>query len=133
MLFVWSIFVTRMHTMLNKLHINRLLLPVVVAISIIIPAIAGSPTFAMSSMDDMGHSNVDIVSCMNQHQVPTATAIKELDQVDNEDDDPIPPEITYFNPTELRYDQPAKQKTDLIRSSSFRPPDIVILTANLRI
>ena len=119
--------------MLNKLHINQLLLPIVVAISIIIPAVAGSPTFAMSSMDDMGHSEVDIVSCMNQHQVPTATAIKELDQVDNEDDDPIPPEITYLNPTELRYDQPAKQKTDLMRSSSFRPPDIVILTANLRI
>lgn len=123
----------RMHTMLNKLHINRLLLPVVVAISIIIPAIAGSPAFAMSSMGDMGHSNVDIVSCMTQHQAPTATTLKELDQVDNEDDDPIPPENTYFNPSELRYDQPAKQKTDLIRSSSFRPPDIVILTANLRI
>ncbi len=119
--------------MLNKLHINQLLLPIVVAISIIIPAVAGSPTFAMSSMDDMGHSEVDIVSCITQHQVPTATAIKELDQVDNEDDDPIPPENTYFNPSELRYDQPAKQKTDLIRSSSFRPPDIVILTANLRI
>jgi hypothetical protein len=121
-------------TMLHKLHINQLLLPIVVAISIIIPAIAGSPTFAMSSMDDMGHSEVDIVSCMTQHQVPTATTInEELDQVDNEDDDPLPPENTYFNPSELRYDQPAKQKTDLTRSSSFRPPDIVILTANLRI
>lgn len=119
--------------MFNKQHIHRLIFPIVVAISIIIPAIAGSPTFATSSMDDMGHSDVDIVSCMTQHQVPTAAAIKELDQVDSEDDDPIPPEITYFNPSELRYDQPTKQKTDLIRSSSFRPPDIVILTANLRI
>lgn len=119
--------------MIHKLHVKRLFLPLAVAISILIPGIGGSPTFALSSMEDMGHSTVDIVSCMTQHQVPTATPIKELDQVDNEDDNPIPPEITYFNPSELQYDQPAKQKTDLIRSSSFRPPDIVILTANLRI
>ena len=76
--------------MLNKLHINRLTLAIVVAISIILPAIAGSPTFAMSSMDDMGHSNVDIVSCMNQHQVPIPPTAKEIDQLKNDADDGAP-------------------------------------------
>ena len=133
MLFVWSIFVGRMHTMLNKLHINRLLLPIVVAISIIIPAIAGSPTFAMSSMDDMGHSSVDIVSCMNKHQVPTPPTAKEIDQLKNDDDDGAPQELPYYLGLSTNYGEPKKQKTNLIASSSFRPPDIVILTSNLRI
>jgi len=87
----------------------------------------------MSSMGDMDHPATDIVNCMNQHQAPTISAIKELEQVDSEDDEPTPPEFSFFNAIDLRYDKPTKQKTDLIRSSSFRPPDIVILTANLRI
>lgn len=122
-----------MHTMLNKLHINRLLLPIVVAISIIIPAIAGSPTFAMSSMDDMGHSDVDIVSCMNQHQAPTPPTAKEIDQLKNDDDDGAPQESSYYLSISTDYAEPKKQKTNRITSSSFRPPDIVILTENLRI
>ena len=124
---------SRMHTLLNKLHINRLTLAIVVAISIILPAVAGSPTFAMSSMDDMGHSNVDIVSCMNQHQVPTPPTAKEIDQLKNEDDDGVPQELPYYLGLSTNYGEPKKQKTNLIASSSFRPPDIVILTANLRI
>ncbi len=133
MLFVWSIFVSRMHTMLNKLHINRLTLAIVVAISIILPAVAGSPTFAMSSMDNMGHSDVDIVSCMNQHQVPTPPTAKEIDQLKNEDDDGAPQELPYYLGQSTNYGEPKKQRTNLIASSSFRPPDIVILTSNLRI
>lgn len=133
MLLVWSIFVSRMHTMLNKLHINRLTLAIVVAISIILPAVAGSPTFAMSSMDNMGHSNVDIVSCMNQHQVPTPPTAKEIDQLKNEDDDGAPQELPYYLGQSTNYGEPKKQRTNLIASSSFRPPDIVILTSNLRI
>ena len=133
MLLVWSIFVSRMHTMLNKLHINRLTLAIVVAISIILPAVAGSPTFAMSSMDDMGHSDVDIVSCMNQHQVLTPPTAKEIDQLKNEDDDGVPQELPYYLGLSTNYGEPKKQKTNLIASSSFRPPDIVILTSNLRI
>ena len=131
MLFVWSIFVSRMHTMLNKLHINRLTLAIVVAISIILPAVAGSPTFAMSSMNNMGHSDVDIVSCMNQHQVPTPPTAKEIDQLKNEDDDGVPQDLPYYVGLSTNYGEPKKQKTNLIASSSFRPPDIVILTANL--
>ena len=133
MLLVWSIFVSRMHTMLNKLHINRLTLAIVVAISIILPAVAGSPTFAMSSMDNMGHSDVDIVSCMNQHQVPTPPTAKEIDQLKNEDDDGAPQELPYYLGQSTNYGEPKKQRTNLIASSSFRPPDIVILTSNLRI
>lgn len=133
MLLVWSIFVSRMHTLLNKLHINRLTIAIVVAISIILPAVAGSPTFVMSSMDDMGHSNVDIVSCMNQHQVPTPPTAKEIDQLKNEDDDGVPQELPYYLGLSTNYGEPKKQKTNLIASSSFRPPDIVILTSNLRI
>ena len=119
--------------MLNKLNLNQLLLPIVVAISIIIPAVAGSPTFAMSSMDDMGHSSVDIVSCLNQHQVPTPPTAKEIDQLKNDDDDGAPQESPYYSGLSINYAEPKKQKTNLIASSSFRPPDIVILTANLRI
>lgn len=119
--------------MLNILHINRLILPIVVSISIIIPAIAGSPTFAMSSMDDIGHSEVDLVSCMNQHQVPAPPKAKELDQLINEDDEGIPQELPYYLGLSTSYAEPKKQKTNRIASSSFRPPDIVILTANLRI
>lgn len=119
--------------MLNKLHINQLLLPIVVAISIILPAVAGSPTFAMSSMDNMGHSDVDIVSCMNQHQVPTPPTAKEIDQLKNEDDDGAPQELPYYLGQSTNYGEPKKQRTNLIASSSFRPPDIVILTSNLRI
>lgn len=133
MLLVWSIFVSRMHTMLSKLHINRLILAIVVAISIILPAVAGSPTFAMSSMDNMGHSDVDIVSCMNQHQVPTPPTAKEIDQLKNEDDDGPPQELPYYLGQSTKYGEPKKQRTNLIASSSFRPPDIVILTSNLRI
>ena len=133
MLLVWSIFVSRMHTMLNKLHINRLTLAIAVAISIILPAVAGSPTFAMSSMDDMGHSDVDIVSCMNQHQVPIPPTAKEIDQLKNDDDDGAPQESPYYLGLSTNYGEPKKQKTNLIASSSFRPPDIVILTSNLRI
>ena len=133
MLLVWSIFVSRMHTMLSKLHINRLILAIVVAISIILPAVAGSPTFAMSSMDNMGHSDVDIVSCMNQHQVPTPPTAKEIDQLKNEDDDGAPQELPYYLGQSTNYGEPKKQRTNLIASSSFRPPDIVILTENLRI
>ena len=112
---------------------NRLLLPIVAAFAIFIPASTGSSVFAMSSMDDMGHSNVDIVSCMNQHQVPTPPTAKEIDQLKNDDDDGAPQESPYYLGLSINYAEPKKQKTNLIASSSFRPPDIVILTANLRI
>jgi len=115
-----------------KLHINRLLLPIVVAISIIVPAITGPQAFAISSMDDMNHSDVDIISCANQHQTPTLSVVKELNQLEDEEDN-TPQESTYYLGLSVNYAAPKKQKTDLITSSSFRPPDIVILTSNLRI
>lgn len=119
--------------MINKLHINRLILPIIVAISIIMPGFASSTTFAMSPMDDMGHSTTDYVSCISEHQVPVVPAAKELDQIKNEDDETTPPESPYFMGLSQQYAKPNKQETNLITSSSFRPPDIVILTANLRI
>ena len=112
--------------MLNKLHINRLLLAIVVAISIILPAIAGSPTFAMSSMDNMGHSGVDIVSCMNSTRFPPPAA-KEIDQLKNEDDDGVPQELPYYLGLS-NYGEPKNRKLTLSPHQSFRPPDIVILT-----
>lgn len=119
--------------MLNKLHNNRLILPIAVAISIIVSTIAGSPTLAMSSMDDMSHSSVDIVSCMNQHQALTPPRAKEVDQLKNEDDGGAPQEPPYYLSLPTNYAEPKKPETNLIASSSFRPPDIVILALNLRI
>lgn len=102
------------------------------AVFIIIFSAIGTPVSAMFPMDSMNHSNMDIVSCTNQHQVATPTATKELEQLENEDDT-TPQELPYnFNQTD-NYSELKKRKTILISSSSFRPPDIVILTSNLRI
>lgn len=119
--------------MINRLHLSRLIAPIIAAVSIITLVTSSSPTLAMSSMDTMGHSNMDVVSCINLHQVAPPTATSEVDQLENEDDDDAPQELPYYLNLSTNYAQPNKQRADLISSSSFRPPDIVILTLNLRI
>lgn len=119
---------------MNRLLIKRLLFPLLVAASIVIPSITGSTTFAMTSMDSMEHSKIDTATCINQHQVPVAPGpTQQNENGKNNDGDPTPPELQYFWTSGNQFDVPAKPKPGLIFSSSFCPPDIIILTANLRL
>jgi len=101
--------------------------------SIIIPSIASSTTLAISSMEDMGHATVDAIRCTSQHQISVAPAGVRLDKIDRDKDEPISPEQPYFTAFQHQFREPIKPKLELILLSSFRPPDIVILTAHLRI
>lgn len=114
--------------------ITRMLLAAALLANILMPASAGALSHTISSMDDMGHSKTDIISCLNQHQAPTAPVTKETKDIDGEDDiDPTPPETPTLRLDTINYSEPGFADNDITTSSSFKPPDIVIETANLRI
>ena len=120
--------------MFRKVLPKYLLLPFILVFSLVLSGFASSTSSAMSMMEHSAHLSTDVVTCMVQHQNPAAPVSKEVRQLNEEDDDdPLPVRICYLYPTPDRYAAPNKKKSNRIVSSSFRPPDIVILTANLRI
>ncbi len=115
------------------LQIKRILLSTALAISIMAPGLTSAPATA-SSMAQMGHPPTDIVACLNQHQAPTAPTSGESRHLKDDDKERhIPPVNPYFVAFQHTYNEPQKSYRDPSLTSSFRPPDIVILTARLRI
>jgi len=117
-----------------SLIIKRIILSSAVVASLLAPSFSATTVSATQTMDDMGHAKVDIANCLERHQTPTAPINKDIKQLDNEDkDEPTPPEVPYFVAFQKKPVEPEKPKVNLIESSSFVPPDIIILTAKLRI
>ena len=116
------------------LIIKRIILSSAIIASLLAPGFLATDVAAMRTMDDMGHAKVNIANCLDRHQAPVAPVNKNATQLDNEDDDtPTPPTYPYFvafNKTPTNFE---KSSVNLIQSSSFVPPDIVMLTTALRI
>ena len=117
-----------------SLIIKRILLSSAVVASLLAPTFSATTVSATQTMDDMGHAKVDIANCLERHQTSTAPINTDTKQLENEDkDEPTPPEAPYFVAFLKTPVDPEKPKVNLIESSSFVPPDIVILTVKLRI
>lgn len=114
--------------------IKRILLSIAVIASLFAPGVAiPTPTVAAQPMDDMSHVETDFVTCQERHQTPAAIN-KDTKQLDSEDEDePTSRDAPYYVALRARLVEPAKPIVNLIESPSFVPPDIVILTCNLRI
>lgn len=104
------------------------------ALSIIFSFGMSMPSSAMaaSSMDTMSHEGTTVSSCMSQHHVaPGAAKETTIDQ--REDDEPTPEPQPYFVQFQSGYvEQRQATPKDIVRSSSYNPPDIIRLTSNIR-
>lgn len=120
----------RFHAALTKITLVAALLA-----NIFIPTSVAAISHTASTMDHMGHSNnSEVARCLVQHQSPNATVAKNYTHVKNKKQyDPNPPEVPYFSVHMTGYMEIELPKYDPIISSSFKPPDIVIETSNLRI
>lgn len=118
-----------------SLLIKRILLSSAVAASLFVPGLTTSAISTSQSMEDMGHARTDLVDCLERHQTPTASIDKESKQRDSEEDDeePTPPAVPYFVAFQKPIVEPLKPVVNLLGSPSFIPPDIIILTTQLRI
>jgi hypothetical protein len=119
-----------------SLAIKRISLLSAIAFSVLLPGFTATTTYAAGNMDGMGmgQTRTDVTNCLERHQAPTAPIDKESKQTDPEDkDEPIPPELPYYANFQKLPTGTAKPARKLIESSSFVPPDILILTSTLRI
>lgn len=117
-----------------SLVIKRISLLSAIAFSVLLPGFTATTTYAAGNMDGMGHAKTDVTNCLERHQAPTAPIDRESKQTDHEDkDEPIPPAVPYYAIFQKHPAEPSKSVKKLVESSSFVPPDIIILTANLRI
>lgn len=95
----------------------------------------GTPVTAMSStsMDGMPHeASINLQNCINQHHVVPGTATK-IDTDELDDNDPQPQPLPYFTQFQsASFDTTQTPPKDITRSSSYRPPDLVRLTNNIR-
>ncbi len=104
-------------------------LAVVLSVSVVSPLNASATTH-MSTMPHEVSSS--LLNCVNQHHVSSGVA-NEIATRNIEDTDPIEREIPYF--VQFQKLKPIYTKAapkDIYHSSSFRPPDIVQLTSNIR-
>ncbi len=106
------------------------------ALSIVFSFGMGMPAAAMATtpMDGMAHENTSVLDCVNQHHVTTGTTQKtDIDQLEDEDE-PAPKPQPYYAQFQTGFVvRHQAAPADIIRSSSYHPPDIIILTAKLRI
>lgn len=113
---------------------KRILLSSAVIASVLLPGFTTLNVSAAHAMGDMGYAQADLVNCFQRHQTPVAPIDKHaLRQDDENKDDPIPHETPYFIVFQKNLGEGNRPKPSLIESSSFVPPDIVILTATYRI
>ena len=121
---------------MNFAHLKQYAASAALALSIVFSFGMGVPAAAMAAtpMDGMAHENTSVIDCVNQHHVTPGTTEKtDIDQLDDEDE-PAPKPQPYYIQFQTGFNvQHQAAPTDIIRSSSYHPPDIIILTAKLRI
>lgn len=106
------------------------------ALSVVFSFGIGMPAAAMAAtpMDGMAHENTNLINCITQHQVAPGPAQKTvIDNQQDEDDEPTPKPLPYFVLFQTAFIE-LRQATpkDIVRSSSYYPPDIIRLTSNIR-
>lgn len=107
------------------------------AVSVVFSLGMGMPAAAMSTtpMDGMTHEGTIVTNCTNLHHVAPGT-VKNIsaDKLEEDDDDqPSPKPLPYFVQFQkVAAEQPRVAPKDIVRSSSYRPPDIIRLTSNIR-
>lgn len=117
-----------------SLLLKRIPLFGAIAFSLLLPGFTTTTTYAAGSMDGMGHANTDLTNCLERHQTPTAPINNESKEIEHEDkDEPTPPVLPYYVAFQTHFTEPIKPTPNLIVSSSYVPPDLVILTSALRI
>jgi len=114
--------------------IQRVLLSGAIVASVLVPSSTATAVAAAYSMESMGHAEIDIATCLERHQTPAAPidrGPKREDVVD--EDEPALPEQPYFVVFQKKIPVSNEMASSLVKSPSFVPPDIVILTSQLRI
>ena len=114
---------------------KQFLKTIVLAGAIALPFGVGMPVSAMSAtpMEGMSHqATTNLENCLNQHHVTPGIGQKVApDEQKNTDPEPLPlPYFAQFQSDSIPKDQ--QPPIDIVRSSSFRPPDIIRLTNNIR-
>lgn len=111
-----------------------IILSTALMLGVVLPGFSAPSAFASAAMQDMRHSPTDLVGCLNQHQAQATPGVKTPiePQKDNKKD-PTPPTDFYNRINATSYAGHSDPDDRLVTSSSFRPPDIVINTASLRI
>lgn len=117
-------------------RIKQFATSVAIAVSTVFSLGMGMPVAAMpaSPMEGMDHGSTSITNCIDQHHVaPGASQKVKADEPKDEDNEPTPQPLPYFMQFQKVYAQ-QQQVTpqDITRSSSYRPPDILRLTSNVR-
>lgn len=96
---------------------------------------SGSAVSALNpaAMDGMiSETSVGAGYCMDEHHV-VAGAVEKIDIDELADDEPQPPQTSYFTqliPSLIKTN--SVKPVDIIARSSYQPPDIVRLTNNMR-
>jgi alpha/beta superfamily hydrolase len=89
--------------------------------------------FATTPMDGMAHENTAVINCINQHHVAPGPAEKTVIDNLDDDDEPTPKPLPYFVQFQTAFvEQRQTTPEDIVRSSSYNPPDIIRLTSNIR-
>lgn len=114
--------------------IKRIMFSAAALAGLLLPALVGSSAMAMQPVEGMGHAVVDTFGCLERHNIPAAAVNKELKQDDTaERDDPLPLPWPLYVDLRQQITEPEKRIPDITVSSSFVPPDIVILTQQIRV
>ena len=111
-----------------------IILSTALMLGVVLPGFSAPSAFASAAMQEMRHSPADLLGCLNQHQAQATPSNKDTIQPqDDNKKDPIPPANVYISASIASRVGHSDPDDRLLTSSSFRPPDIVIDTANLRI
>ena len=106
------------------------------AVAVVFSLGMGMPAAAMSTtpMDGMTHEGTMVSNCTTLHHVAPGTVENiAADKLEEDDDEPSPKPLPYFVQFQKAIaEQPRVDPKDIVRSSSYRPPDIIRLTSNIR-
>ncbi len=117
-------------------NIRQFLKNVAVSAAILFSFTIGTPAAAAVSpmpMEGMPHdASPSLLNCISQHHVTPGSKVK-INTNEQKEDEPQPLPVPYF--VQFRssaIDTMQKLPTDIIRASSYQPPDIVRQTNNIR-
>lgn len=123
-----------MNVIMRLVHIRQFMKNVAVSAAILFSFTLGTPAAAAVSpmpMEGMPHdASPSLLNCISQHHVVPGSNFK-INTDKQEDDEPQPlPYFMQFRSSVI--DTTQKPPTDIVRASSYQPPDIVRQTNSIR-
>lgn len=125
-----------MSVIMRLAHIRQFLKNIAVSAVILFSFTIGTPAAAAVSpmpMEGMPHdASPSLLNCISQHHVTPGSKVK-IDLNEHKEDEPQPQPLPYFTQfASSRTDIIQAKPTDIMQSSSYKPPDIVRQTNSIR-